>query len=87
MTYRHSYKVSANWKKITEDQSFYQLPFQSTYNNRNYIFSTPNPNRLEEQIQVAIQKRIDWIQQYLDKEMIGVLNISIGNKHSLSFYI
>lgn len=85
MTYRHSYKVSANWKKLLEDQSFYQLPFQSTYNDRKYIFSSPNPNRLEEQIRVAIQKRINWIQESSETKTIGLLNISIGNKKATDF--
>ena len=85
MTYRHSYKVSANWKKITEDQSFYHLPFQSTYNNRNCIFSAPNPNRLEEQIRVAIQKRLEWIQWSSETKTIGLLNITIGNKKTTDF--
>ena len=85
MSYRHSYKVSANWKKISEDKSFYQLPFQSTYNTQKRIFSPPNPNRLEEQIGVAIQKRIDWIQWSSEKRIIGLLNITIGNKKATDF--
>jgi hypothetical protein len=87
MKFRHSYKVSANWKKIMEDQSFYQLPFQSTYNTQKRIFSPPNTNRLEEQINIAIQKRIDWIQWSSENlnPRIGLLNISIGNKSATEF--
>jgi len=78
--FTHSYKVSANWKMDGTTRIIYQLPFQSTYGWKKYGFSPPNyQNRLEEQIRIAVQKRVEWITyRSKNRESIGILKLSFG---------
>ena len=73
-TFVHSYKVSATWKKANSGNIFYQLPFQSTYSWKKTGFSAPNPNRIQDQMVVAIQKRMEWM-NFSCKKKIGILNL------------
>jgi len=78
--FTHSFKVSANWKTDGNTKLIYQLPFQSTYGWKKYEFRPPNyQNRLEEQIRIAVQKRVEWITyRSVNRESIGVLKLSFG---------
>ena len=78
--FTHSYKVSANWKTDGNTTFIYQLPFQSTYGWKKYEFRPPNyQNRLEEQIRIAIQKRVEWMtHRQVNRESVGVLKLSFG---------
>lgn len=78
--FTHSYKVSANWKTDGNTKLIYQLPFQSTYGWGKYEFRPPNyQNRLEEQIRIAVQKRMEWITNRSEnRESIGILKLSFG---------
>ena len=64
--FSHSHKVSSRWKKNDPPQSFYKLPFFS-------IYDEIDSNCKQSQIDLAIKKRVDWIQyKYLTSE-IGCL--------------
>ena len=80
--FTHSYKVSANWKPDGNMKLIYQLPFQSTYGWKKHEFRPPNiQNRLEEQIRIAVQKRVEWMLEYQDQGTVGTvgfLKLSIG---------
>ena len=74
-TFVHSYKVSANWKKVNRENIFYQLPFQSTYSWKKSVFLPPNTHRIQDQMVVAIQKRKEWVRRMYPETQIGVLNL------------
>jgi len=81
-TFVHSYKVSATWKKTNGGNVFYQLPFQSTYTWKKTGFSAPNTHRIQDQMVVAIQKRLEWFRKRNpDKnKRMGVLHMIDHNK-------
>jgi hypothetical protein len=95
-TFVHSYKVSATWKRANSENRFFYLPFQSTYTWKKSGFSPPNiENRIQDQMVVAVQKRIEWIRNCkknsmdldldMDKKKMGVLHL-IDNKKRIRIH-